>query len=184
MLKVCISTRLLRKYRHWFILFFLQTHDSTLVDVRLSTAREEEKEELMLLWGEVKEQSWVWRQTGSPVFTGAVLEELTSNGAIRAESGAHQMPCVWLSLWGCFMLRRIRGSHWSRNVHVYYSQRRKKKHGKHIIPKRLFLLSKHVFDMPWFNVCFRYELYAVHLLHFLLIKGIWHWVLVLRTLTL
>lgn len=94
---------------------------------RLSTEREEEKEEqLMLLWGEVKEQRWVWRQIGSPIFTGAVLEELTSNGAIRAESGAHQMPCVWLSLWGYFMLRRIRGSHWSRNMHVYYSQRRKK----------------------------------------------------------
>lgn len=44
------------------------------------------------------------RQIGSPIFTGAVLKKLTSNGAILAESRARQMACGCLSLWGYFKL--------------------------------------------------------------------------------
>lgn len=97
MLKVFISTRLLRIYCHWF---FLQTHYSTFVAQRLSAAREEE-EERRLLWGRITEQTWVWRsretQIGRPVFTGAGLRKLPSDGAILVESGARP-NALWTGL--------------------------------------------------------------------------------------
>ena len=63
-------------------------------------------------------------QRGSSIFTGAVFKMLASNGAILAESGAHQVPFVWFFLWGYFKLKGISEVHCGTNLSFIFTSLR------------------------------------------------------------